>query len=64
VTLGPFFSPKIKFLPTSISVYYEDPKSGFVPFSDGQEDKQRLFIFRLQYKKVLFLSLPRYSGLR
>ncbi|KAM9107872.1 dual specificity protein phosphatase CDC14A isoform 6-T6 [Megaptera novaeangliae] len=48
---------EIEFFPTRIYICFEDLKSGFVPFGDGQEDKQRLFVLRHQCKK-LFHKLP------
>ena len=57
MTLGPFFSTKIEFFSTRICVYLEDLKSGFVSFSDSQEDKQRLFVLRCWRQKVISLSL-------
>ncbi|NIG57862.1 heterogeneous nuclear ribonucleoprotein A1-like [Pontoporia blainvillei] len=48
---------QIEFFPTRICICFEDLKSGFVPFGDGQEDKQRLFVLGPQCKK-LFHELP------
>lgn len=49
----PFPPPKIKFLPTTICVYCEDPQGVFVAFSNSQKDKQRLFVFGCKYEKVI-----------
>ena len=56
--LCPFSPTKIEFFPTRLCIYFEDLESGFVPFCDGQEDKQRPCILRRQCKKVIFLFSP------
>ncbi|XP_030182462.1 dual specificity protein phosphatase CDC14A isoform X8 [Lynx canadensis] len=47
--------------PFRIFIYFEDLKSGSVPLSDGQEDKQKFFVLRCQCKKLpaVCQKLPR-----
>lgn len=62
MTFCSFFSTKSDFVPSRICIYFEDLKSGFVSFSNGQEDKQKLFVLRCQCQKVIFTLLLRYWG--
>ncbi|KAF5911083.1 hypothetical protein HPG69_001048 [Diceros bicornis minor] len=50
-------SLQIEYFSTRICVYLEELKSGFVPFSDGQEDKQRLFVLSFSINSRLASSL-------
>ncbi|GAB5575298.1 dual specificity protein phosphatase CDC14A isoform X7 [Prionailurus iriomotensis] len=47
---------RIDFFPTRICIYFEDLKSGSVPLSDGQEDKQKFFVLRRQCKKLFSIN--------
>ena len=59
MTLCLCFSPKVAFLPTRAYIHSEALESGFVSFSDGQADKQRLPVLGRQYKKVTLLPSSR-----